>query len=263
MDQNRSIALRALTSSLMTGEVSASRRLGAALADDATLVYGTEEHTGRDAVLTRLSGEWAATFALRHLVWSDPVEDGARVSLEGVIHGQAAWAPRGARLEVDFDADQRIAAVTVAMINERPGAPETVIPASARGVINNARISNHPMCIAYVNAQGAPVQTFRGSLQVFSDTQLSVWLRKPQGELASAIAVNPAVSITYQDSPGSHLFITGTASVAADDAVIREVYAAIPEVEALHDPAMTGTAMIIDVSAIRGWLDDQWIMMQR
>lgn len=263
MGPERTAALRALTNSLMTGSVTASQQLGEALADDVTLTFGPDERAGRDAVLTRLSGDWAATFALRHLVWGEPEVDGDRVSLSGVIQGQAAWAPRGARVQVEFNADDKIASATVELVNERPGAPESVIPQIARGVINNARLENHPMCIAYVNADGAPVQTFRGSLQVFDDTRLSVWLRNPGGSFASAIAANPAVSITFQDAPGRHLFITGTASVVDDAAVTKQVFDAIPEVEALHDPAMKGAAMLIDVTGVRGWLDDNWVAMAR
>lgn len=262
MTDQRAASLQALQQSLMTGELSASRRLDAVLTDDVTCVFGADTFSGRDAVLTRLSGEWAGTFALRYLVWDEPEESGDRLQVAGTVHGQGAWAPRGARLDVTFDADDRIASVTVEMVNQPPGAPESTIPAIARGVINNARVTNHPMCIAYVTPEGKPAQTFRGSIQVYSDTRLCAWVRFPQGGFATAIAANPDVSVIYQDSPGSHLFITGTAHIDNSDAVRTAVFALVPEVEQLHDPAMKGTALIIDVSNIRGWINDSWVMMQ-
>lgn len=262
MTDRRTTSLRALQQSLMTGELSASQRLGAVLADDATCTFGADTFDGRGAVLARLSGDWAGTFALRHLVWDEPTTSGDRIQVAGTVHGQAAWAPRGARLDLAFDADDRITDVTVEIVNQPPGAPESTIPAIARGVINNARITNHPMCIAYVTPDGKPAQTFRGSIQVYSDTQLCAWVRFPQGGFATAIAANPNVSVIYQDSPGSHLFITGAARIDSSDAVREAVFALVPEVEQLHDPAMKGTALIIDISNIRGWIDDAWVMMQ-
>lgn len=262
MNANRNAGLRAVQHSIMTGELSAAQRLDAVLADDVTCTFGADTFDGRAAVLGRLSGDWAGTFALRHLVWDAPVESGDRVQVAGAVHGQAAWAPRGARLDVTFDAADCISAVTVELVNQPPGAPESTIPAIARGVINNARVTNHPMCIAYVTPDGKPAQTFRGSIQVHSDTQLCAWVRFPEGGFAKAIAVNPNVSVIYQDSPGSHLFVTGTARIDSSDAVRAEVFALVPEVEQLHDPAMNGTALIIDVSNIRGWINDTWVMMQ-
>ena len=262
MNAVRATHLRALQHSIMTGELSAAQRLGAALADDVTCTFGTDSFDGREAVLARLSGDWAGTFALRHLVWDAPVESGDRVQVAGSVHGQAAWAPRGTRLDVTFTADDRIAAVTVEMVNQPPGEPESTIPAIARGLINNARVTNHPMCIAHVTPDGKPAQTFRGSIQVYSDTQLCAWVRFPEGGFATAIAAKPDVSVIYQDSPDSHLFISGTARIDGSDAVRADVFALVPEVEQLHDPAMKGTALIIDVTGIRGWIKDAWVIMQ-
>lgn len=262
MDSTRAEALRALQQSLMTGELNASQRLGAVLAPDVTLTYGPDEKSGQAEVLARLSGVWAATWAFRHLVWSAPVEDGDHVRVEGAIINKAAWAPRGMKLDVGFNSAGQIASVVVEPLREPPGAPESVIPAVARAVINNARVTEHPMCIAYVNADGAPVQTFRGSIQVFSDTQLCAWIRNPGGSLATSIAINPRVSVTYQDSPDFHLFINGTARIDSSDDVRKAVFDMSPEVEQLHDPAMNGTALIIDVASIMGWFPGQWIMMR-
>ncbi len=46
-----------------------------------------------------------------------------------------------------------------------------------KATVNSALESGSPILVAAVTAEGRPVLSFRGSLQVYSDTQLGFWLR--------------------------------------------------------------------------------------
>jgi len=57
------------------------------------------------------------------------------------------------------------------------------IPGFVRGIINGALNNGTPLCVAYVDENGQPVQSLRGSTQVYSDTQLSMWVRHATGSV--------------------------------------------------------------------------------
>jgi uncharacterized pyridoxamine 5'-phosphate oxidase family protein len=108
------------------------------------------------------------------------------------------------------------------------------------------------MTFAYVDKDGIPHLSLRGSVQVFSDTQLSIWLR-PTDHSAVAIGENPAVSLLYRDSKSrTTLTIKGTAAVDDSAEVRARVFNLIPEVEQTHDTKQEGKALIIDVEELRG-----------
>jgi hypothetical protein len=54
--------------------------------------------------------------------------------------------------------------------------------------------------VACTNPDGSPNLTLRSATQVFSDTQLSVWLRHAEGDTVNAIRTNPKMAALYRDS---------------------------------------------------------------
>jgi hypothetical protein len=56
-----------------------------------------------------------------------------------------------------------------------------------KGIVNSALANNTPLIVAYTDAQGAPNLSLRGSTQVYSDTQLSIWVRHANGGMANAL----------------------------------------------------------------------------
>jgi hypothetical protein len=79
-----------------------------------------------------------------------------------------------------------------------PGSPRTAtplkIPADLKERINNALAQHHPIMITYVDEAGQPNLTFRGSTQVFSDTQLAI-CRNASGKMIRSIQKNWKVAL--------------------------------------------------------------------
>jgi hypothetical protein len=119
--------------------------------------------------------------------------------------------------------------------------------------VNGAAASGHPIVISYVDDDGYPATSFRGSAQVYSPRQLAVWARKPDEGLARAIADRPKVSLVYfnRDSPGPrYLAFRGLARV--DPNAKNTVYANMIESEQRVDPDRHGVAVVIDVEVVQG-----------
>jgi hypothetical protein len=120
--------------------------------------------------------------------------------------------------------------------------------------INNALVEGHPLVLAVVDASGQPWVSFRGSLQTYSDTQLGVWLRNPQGNTLESIRNNPKVALIYRSPATPLLQFQGRARVATDEAERDRVFNSAPEVERKADPAKKGLAIIINLTRIEGVL---------
>ena len=119
--------------------------------------------------------------------------------------------------------------------------------------MNNALANGTPMVIACTNPDGSPNLTLRGATQVFSDTQLSVWLRHAEGDTVKAIRLNPRMAALYRDSRNrTTLIFHGRGHIATDEATRNRVFEIAPEVEQNHDPQRLGAALIIDVERMDG-----------
>ena len=95
--------------------------------------------------------------------------------------------------------------------------------------------------------------SLRGSTQVYSPTQLCIWVRNADGGIINTMARNPKLALLYRDSKTrSTLIIQGRGHVESDEAVRDRVYMLSPEVEQNHDVAHRGAALIIDVTSVQG-----------
>jgi hypothetical protein len=119
--------------------------------------------------------------------------------------------------------------------------------------VNGAAERGATLALGYVDGDGYPVVSFRGSTQVHGATQLALWARKPDDGFALAIAERPQVSLVYYGpgGPGAmYLSIRGVARV--DPSINDAVYAAMIEGERGQDPERKGVAIVIDVESVRG-----------
>jgi hypothetical protein len=236
-----------------TAEQSAAAWLGEHLAEDVSLTSGPTEIHGKTAVLARMGTIYPFTPTLAALGVSAPV-----ISADGVITVSGKMPPLGAApsaLDVTFqfnDEDLITSIEETVTVASFAVEPTKDLPLFARGAINGAPANGTPMTFAYVDHDGVPHLSLRGSIQVFSDTELAIWLR-PTDHSAAAIAENPVVSLLYRDSKSrTTLTIKGTAAVD-DRADVRErVFNLIPEVEQTHDTKREGKALIIEVEELRG-----------
>lgn len=257
----RDLAIEYFIKSLGTGERSAAERLERHLADDVT--YDTnsqpgvppiqrETFHGRAEVLFRVSGDWPATGGYGRLGWAEPVEEGDHAK---VVSSGAVW------LEFTFDAKDQIASVRLdggwgsgAVATPASGGKVDEIPLVLRGLINSARVNNTPFSVTYVDGEGKPHSSFRGSVCVLSGTQVALWSRDAQGGLPRALATNPHLSLVYNDLRGGGMItILGTAHVEADEEIRRKVYETGPEVEQTHDTGRAGAAIVVDIDSLQSF----------
>ncbi|MFI5266215.1 MAG: pyridoxamine 5'-phosphate oxidase family protein [Chloroflexota bacterium] len=250
MVSKRIQAAEAYVQALRTGEASAAERADAFLAGDVVLVDGKAEFSGRDKVLQRITGWWPFTAKYRRGAWTAPREDGDGVTVTAELPPPGA-GPASIAIRFTFDGVDLIRRVEQ---GGKPAPSETTdaIPDFVKGLVDSARMNNAPLTAAYTGENGEPVLSFRGSTQVYSPTQLSMWLRNPDGAMVRALAKNPRMALSYFDPVGNWFIFEGRARVASDPDVTRRVFQLLPEVERNHDPDCHGAALIVDVDHLEG-----------
>jgi hypothetical protein len=245
-------AAEAYVWALRRGEATVAERAGQYLADDVVLERAAGNLEGRQAVLEHITGVWPFTPVFQFGGWSEPLERDGNLVIEAEFPAMGA-APLGATITFSFNDKDQIQRVNETLATAARPQPQKEIPLAVRGLIDGALANGTPMVVAYVNEAGEPSLSLRGSTQVYSPTQLSIWLRSAEGGLAAAIRKNPNMSLLYRDSKvRTTLIIKGKGHIETDEETRRRAYERTPEVEQMHSPNRTGAALIIDVTEIRG-----------
>lgn len=203
---------------------------------------------GRDEVLKRMSSE-ATGKLYRDIVWQTPQAEDATVKVRGLLSGGGS-----AILTVHFRGER------IALIQQQalPGAPpkanDLKLTPTIKALVNGALASRHPMLIAYCDENGQPVLSFRGSIQVFGDDQLALWVRNAEGSFIRSIKRNPKVALMYRDEDTKATYqFQGRARIASDTAARKQVYANMAQIERDHDFAEAGVAVVIDLDFVQGY----------
>src|SRR5262245_32315336 len=97
-------------------------------------------------------------------------------------------------------------------------------------LVNNALANRAPLLLAYVDPDGQPSLSYRGSTQVHSPDQLQIWVRNPEGGLLAALPHNDRVTLWYRNE-GTMLQLRGRARVLTDPAARQAIYDSTPEPE--------------------------------
>lgn len=120
-----------------------------------------------------------------------------------------------------------------------------------REALANALADRAPVILAYVATDGQPNVSFRGTTQVYSDDQIAIWARNPEGGLLRGIAANPKIALLYRN-PETRIAwqFQGRARLEEDEQVRRTVYENSPEVERNADPERKGKAILLDVDRV-------------
>lgn len=128
------------------------------------------------------------------------------------------------------------------------------VPAALKERIDNALVQRHPMLVAHVGAGGQPVLSFRGSVQVFGDDRLALWIRKAEGGFIAAIRANPRIALMYRDEDARATYqFQGRARVTAAADERDLIFRRAPQAERAHDPAMLGAAVVVDLDRVEGY----------
>lgn len=206
---------------------------------------------GKDEVLDALKNG-SNSKLMQQLIWQTPHK----------VKGK--WHITGVRKEGSFDRgliiclrvkDNSIFHVCQQRTPPPPPVPlPLVIPNELKMMINNALIEKHPILMAYCNLENQPVQTFRGSLQVFSDHQLAMWIRSPDGAFINSIQKNPKVSFVYRNETSKATYSFQGKARVSDLEIDREtVYARSAIAEQDHDFAQIGVVVVVDLEKIEGY----------
>jgi Pyridoxamine 5'-phosphate oxidase len=189
----------------------------------------------------------------RRLDWAAPrlLPDGT-VRLEGRRRPSAR--DRGLICTLGFDGERIVLVEQQRTAPPAPDAQPLVLPAALRRMIDNALVERHPMLVAYSDAEGQPVMSFRGSVQVFADDQLAMWIRSADGAFIRAIGQNPKLALVYrnEDSKATYMF-QGRARVSHLDGDRQRVFHAAPEAERGHDFARLGVVVLVDLDRVEGY----------
>ena len=132
-------------------------------------------------------------------------------------------------------------------------------------LLAGALMSGHPSTVAYVDEQGRPQISHRGTLQRLNSRQLAIWVRNRDGGMARAIADRPAVAILYSDfhdlTRRVMLTFIGRAHIDPSEDVRRAVYDNSPAFEQQADSDQNGVAIVVDVAEIKGYFEGEYLNM--
>jgi hypothetical protein len=251
-------AAEAYLKALRTGEASAAASAAQHLAKDVVLETvgahmwgnGREEFHGYDETLKMITGIGVMTGVYRTAPWTDPVAHDDTVTISADI-GSALLSSS----TLTFHFNERHEIVRVEQVNQTGAATPAVdrMPAFVKAIVNSALANNTPLIVAYTDDSGGPNLSLRGSVQAYSDTELSIWVRHANGGMATTLKKNPRVALMYRDPPArTTLTFEGVAHFESDAETRDRVFDLAPEVEQKHDPNRTGAALIIDVTRLTG-----------
>ena len=151
-------------------------------------------------------------------------------------------------------------------MNAPPVLTELKLSAAMKDAIDKAFETSKPVVICYVDESGAPQLSYRGSTQAYSDTQLAIWVRNPEGRILPSIAKNPAVALIYGNfdpSARGFMIFRGRAHVDDSDAVRAHVYERAHAFERDKDKERKGIALIIDLDSVEGFFGGAQLKMRR
>jgi hypothetical protein len=136
-----------------------------------------------------------------------------------------------------------------------------------QSTINSALERGRMLSVAYVSPEGRPELSFRGSTQAFSDDQLAIWVRNPEGGIVHAVrAGHPHVALLYGElGPQSKAFVSfrGRGRIETGESVRRKVYDSSPELERNLDRDRKGVPLIIDLDSVDGFFGGAVLKMRR
>ncbi len=120
--------------------------------------------------------------------------------------------------------------------------------------IDGAFERGHPVVMAYVDGDGRPSLSVRGSAQVLNATEIGVWARKTDSGLAKAIESNPNVTLLFFGSlpDGAKMLANFSGRAHASFDRKDEVYEGMSDIEKNYDADRKGVAVIVEVDSVSG-----------
>lgn len=134
-------------------------------------------------------------------------------------------------------------------------------------LLKNAMPKWKTVSVAYVDDEGKPQISYRGTTQRLNDKQLAIWARNPEGGIVKAMESHPTIALLYSDFSDManrvYLNMVGRGHVESNEAIRRTVFDNSPELERNQDPDRKGVAIVIDVDEVNGIMDGKFLKMRR
>ena len=251
MAGNRIEAAQAYVDALRTGVPALAKAAGKHLADNVVVQVGNQKVEGRAEAERRITGVWPQTPVYRKGNWQAPREEGDKL----LVH--ASMPPFGAGvqsvdLNFSFNGAGEITEVQQTNTNNVPLYETDVMPEFVQARVNRALADDIPLTVTYIDEEGKPSSSLRGSTMAYSDHQLSIWARS-RGGIIKALEKNPYMSLLYRENPTrSTLVFKGKAHVLAEGQEALRIHDLTPEVERNHLTRETGAAIVIDLESVDG-----------
>ena len=247
---DRDEALRAYQAALVEPTPAHLDALGDALDADVEVVGIVGPGHGLDQVRHSLANPRRPGF-LATSTWSTKERSGDSVLLDVAL--PVGGLVERLTLEVEF-AGERIASVQQLVTMAPPPTPTPLaMSEELRATVDGALAAGVPLVLAYVDGDGAPHLSLRGSTSAHSDSQLAIWVRDPTGGLLGALEANRRVALLYRDpATGASYQFAGRARVDDRPEVRDEVYSRTPAIERNLDAGRRGRAVIIDLDSVEG-----------
>jgi predicted pyridoxine 5'-phosphate oxidase superfamily flavin-nucleotide-binding protein len=255
-------SVRLYTAAVSSRDEVARAALAPVLADNVVVAGIVGGGTGKERVLAALADP-ARSRLLEPATWGEPdLRDGV-AEVAATLPPQAPMA--GAKLTIALDAGGRIMRVEQELIPAPPPpATALVLTPAIKDAVNGAFANGTPVIVAYVDAEGRPHLSPRGTAQAFSDDQLALWNRDPRGGMTRGIAANPNVALSYRDPKTRTAYqFAGRARVATEPAERTRIYDSSPEIERNMDPRRRGVAVIVDLDRVEGGSPSGRVRMER
>lgn len=255
-------AVEAYVAALGGADESALREVSDAFADD-VVVDTNYGHAGdRAAAIELLREPRTAGLLAAGAQWSAPTTDGDRVVVTAALPEEAPFG--GLELAFTFTTGKiiRVEQQTLPAAPLRPR-PLRLTP-EIRAAVDGALDNQTPMLIAYVDGTEQVHLSFRGTIQAYSDHQLALWARDPEGGLPRNIAARPQVTLFYHD-PARRTTYTfyGRAHVAAEPDARTAIFENSHPREQQTDFRRRGVAIVVDLDRVEGRDAGGRLLLQR
>jgi Pyridoxamine 5'-phosphate oxidase len=258
----RTAAVEAYLAALGTADESVARAVGPVLADDILVQTNFARAQGADAAIEQLTEPRTAGLVAAGVRWSAPHADADRIVVTGTLPETAPFGGLELVFEFSGDAISRVEQQTLPPppLQPRPLRLTPEMKAAVDGALDNQT----PVLIAYLDDVEQIHLSFRGTVQAYSDDQLALWARDPDGGLPRNIATRPKVTLFYHDA-GRRTTYTfyGRARIVPDSKTRTVIFENSHPREQQTDFRRRGVAMIVDLDRVEGRDAGGRLLMQR
>jgi len=258
----RSAAVEAYTTALMRSDEGDTGVVEGVLTEDVLVQTNFGRAEGVQAAVALLREPRTAGLLAAGARWSQPAVDGDRVAVTAALPSTAPFG--GLELVFDFAGD-KIARVEQQTLPQAPPPPRTLrVDPEIKAAVDGALDNQTPMLIAYLDDAQQIHVSFRGTIQAYSDDQLALWAREPEGGLPRNIGERPHVTLFYHDpSRRTSYTFYGRARVETDPAARAAIFENSHPREQQMDFRRRGVAIVVDLDKIEGRAAGGRVLMLR